>query len=88
MNNQKATLSTTKENQSALEHYVTESIISNIREYRIAYGISQRELSRRTGVTQNIISRMESGLTIPHLSTLMKLLEALNLNIKVSIGPK
>lgn len=65
----------------------TNYIVSNIRSYRIAQGISQSELSRRSGVPQKTISRMENGLSSPALSTLIKLLNTLHLDISINIKP-
>jgi len=41
-------------------------------------GMSQRELSRQSGVAQKTISRIYSGIDIPHMSTLYELAKALN----------
>lgn len=41
-------------------------------------GISQRELSRQSGVAQKTISRIYSGMDIPHMSTLYELAKVLN----------
>jgi transcriptional regulator with XRE-family HTH domain len=45
-------------------------------EARLAAGLSQRELSRRTGVPQAAISRIEHGLVSPRVQTLDRLLRA------------
>lgn len=71
-----------------IDNFIMESIVSKIRAYRIFYGVSQRELSRKSGVTQNIISRMENGVAIPQLSTLVKLLNTLDLDIEIHVKPR
>lgn len=43
--------------------------------------ISQFELSLKTGLTTRTISRIESGIIDPKLSTLMKISEALGLEL-------
>jgi len=47
-----------------------------LREARRAAKFSQRELSRRAGVPQAAISRVESGLVSPRFDTLDRLLRA------------
>ncbi len=70
------------------EAFLIESLIGKVRAYRIFFGISQRELSRISGVTQNIISRMENGLITPHIQTIFKLLNALDLDIEINVQPR
>lgn len=70
------------------EEFLLESLIGKLRAYRIFFGISQRELSRKSGVTQNIISRMENGTYTPKLQTLVKLLSALDLDLEINIKPR
>ncbi|WP_137743319.1 helix-turn-helix domain-containing protein [Robertmurraya siralis] len=45
--------------------------------------ISQRELSRMTGVAQKTISRIESGIDVPTIETLGKLAHALGMKITI-----
>lgn len=77
-----------KEAAQDIEEFISGNLISKIRAYRVFFGVSQRELSRRSGVTQNIISRMENGLATPQLPTLMKLLNALELDIEINVTPR
>lgn len=77
-----------KEIQVDLDQYIATTIISKIIHYRKLVGVSQRELSRRSNVTQNIISRMENGIAIPQLGTLSKLLNALELTVELDIKGK
>ena len=46
-------------------------------------GLSQRELSRRAGVPQSTISRIESGLVSPSIQTLEKLVRACGMELEV-----
>jgi transcriptional regulator with XRE-family HTH domain len=44
--------------------------------------LSQEALAKRIGVRQYAISRYESGRTAPHLTTLLKLAQALSVNVR------
>ena len=74
-----------KEKSKDLTNYLLEDLISKIRNHRIHQGFSQRELSRISGVTQNIISRMENLVAIPEFATMIKLIQALDLDIEIII---
>lgn len=55
--------------------------------YKIKYerckrDISQLDLSIKTGLTTRTISRLECGVIDPKLSTLIKIANALNLDVK------
>ena len=52
---------------------------------RRAAGLSQRELSRRTGVPQSAIARIERGLQVPRIDTLERLLKACGFELR--LGP-
>lgn len=45
--------------------------------------MTQTELSKKTGLTQSVISRVEKGVHSPSVSTLVKLLTPLGYTIKV-----
>lgn len=79
---------TKKVKDQSLTEYLNDSLISAIQAHRIHKGISQRKLSRMSGVTQNIISRMENRLAIPHFETLIKLAETLDLDVQLVVKPK
>ena len=53
------------------------------REARLAAGVSQAELARRTGIQQAAISRFEQGKSNPTLETLADLAEGIGLSLKV-----
>ena len=63
-------------------------VIEQLKQVRESRKISQRELSKRCGVPQKTISRIESGVDIPKLSTLSKISEALDLSLRVELVPK
>lgn len=52
---------------------------------RRAAGLSQRELSRRTGVPQSAIARIERRQQVPRADTLEKLLKACGFELR--LGP-
>lgn len=52
---------------------------------RIKAGVSQRELARRAGVPQTMISRIESGKQQPSLPTLSRVLAAIDLDLRIRL---
>jgi transcriptional regulator with XRE-family HTH domain len=61
--------------------YKGELITHQLRAVREAAGISQRELSARSGLTQSHISQIERGATEPGLSSLIDVARALELEL-------
>lgn len=57
------------------------NIIVKIIEKRLFLKMSQRELAKKTGIKQQMIARIEKMESIPRLYTLIKVLNALDLNI-------
>ena len=57
---------------------------SQVNQARRAAGLSQRELSRRTGVPQSAIARIEGGRQIPRADTLEKLLKACGFELRLA----
>ena len=53
---------------------------------RQAAGLSQQELSRKSGITQSDISKMESGKANPSIRTLRKLANALNKTLHIEFA--
>ena len=51
---------------------------------RLRKGVTQEDLARALGTTQSAISRMESGVFDPRLSSLRKLAAALDLRIEIT----
>ena len=64
------------------------ALIGEIIKARQEKGISQRQLGEMSGVKQPIIARMESGKTIPNLSTVLKVLVALGKTLYIGDLPK
>jgi transcriptional regulator with XRE-family HTH domain len=63
--------------------YVTEQILENLRDARVRKGLSQRELSARSGVPQSHISKIESGGVDLRVSSLIALLD-----LELLVAPK
>lgn len=64
--------------------YVTEQILQSLREARVRKGLSQRELSARSGVPQSHISKIESGGVDLRISSLIALARVLELELFVA----
>lgn len=58
-------------------------IVADITELRQSKGISQQELANMTGIKQPVIARMEKGTTNPRLDTVIKIVEALDYELKI-----
>jgi ribosome-binding protein aMBF1 (putative translation factor) len=58
-----------------------------VRAAREAAGISQRELARRIGTSQAVITRLEAGGVGATLTTLQRVATALELEVKVELRP-
>ena len=63
--------------------YATQDIIDALKSARAANDLSQRALSKRTGVPQSHISKIESGGADIRLSSLIELARALDLDLKL-----
>ena len=50
---------------------------------RKAQGLTQKELSDKTGIKQPVISRFERGDTMSQIDTLIKLVAAMNMEMQV-----
>lgn len=61
---------------------------ASLREARLAAGLTQRDVRRRTGLDIASISRIESGDANPGLKTLLKLAHALGVPLTVPAGAK
>jgi|GEM_PF-677153 len=57
------------------------NIGNNVREIRMSKGLHQRMLARYSGLTQNYISQIESGLRSPSLEALKSIAHGLSVNI-------
>lgn len=66
-------------------HYMTLSIINQIKERRKVLTISQETLAEISGVGLRTLKQFESGKGNPTLETLQKLCDALGLEIKLEV---
>ena len=62
------------------------SMTYRIKEMLNQKGISQKELSEITGITQADISRLESGNSNPTINTIQRIATGLGINIQVNFG--
>lgn len=65
--------------QTRLEYQIARELIK----IRIERGLSQKDVARRIKTTQSVISRVENAKTIPTLSFLKRIAEALNFELHV-----
>ncbi len=63
------------------------AIIRAILDARIETGLTQKELSERTGIAQGDISKLENGSANPSLKTLQRLAAGMNMQLKVDFIP-
>ena len=61
--------------------YATEDVVSTLRTAREAKGLSQRELSAKSGVPQGHISKIENGAVDLRVSSLIALARILDLEL-------
>ena len=61
------------------EHAIIQAIINA----RKQSGLTQKELSKRTGIAQGDISKIEKGNANPSLKTLRRLAEGMNMKLKI-----
>ena len=63
--------------------YLNDQLLKSLREARQRKGLSQRELSARSGVPQSHISRIESGEVDLRVSSLVALARVLELELEL-----
>ena len=63
--------------------YATQNIIDALKSARVAKGLSQQALGRRTGVPQSHVSKIENGGADIRLSSLVELARALDLDLRL-----
>ena len=64
------------------------AVIQAIIDARRMSGLTQKELSERTGIAQGDISKLERGSANPSLRTLQRLAAGMGMNLQVSFVPK
>ena len=65
------------------EHAVIQAII----DARLQAGLTQKELSERTGIAQGDISKLENGNANPSICTLQRLASGMGMTLKVEFLP-
>lgn len=63
------------------------SIISELARARREIGITQKELAKRTGITQADISRLERGNANPSVKTLQRLAAGMGMVLTMELQP-
>lgn len=63
------------------------AIVQALIDTRKNAGLTQKQLSERTGITQSDISKLESGDGDPSLKTLKRLAAAMDMTIKIEFTP-
>ena len=63
------------------------AIVQAIIDARKNVGLTQRQLSKRTGIAQSDISKLENGNGNPSLKTLKRLASAMNMTLKLEFLP-
>jgi predicted transcriptional regulator len=64
------------------------AILQALIEARESTGITQKELSRRSGIHQGDISKLENGNANPSLRTLRRFAKALGKNLRIEFVPR
>ena len=64
-----------------------DEIIQALIDARRASGMTQKELSKLTGIAQGDISKLEKGNANPSLRTLIRLAEGMGMQLKVEFCP-
>ncbi len=88
----KTTFQDWQEQQEQDPDFVAESleleIGYQIARLRILQGLTQEELAEKVGTRQPSIARLESGRSLPSLSFLEKIADALDAEMEIKIVPK
>lgn len=64
------------------------NIMRAIMDARISAGMTQTELSQKSGISQADISRLENGTRNPSLAILKRLANAMNTSLRIEFIPK
>ena len=61
---------------------------ANLIRLRLAKGLTQEDLAKMLNTKQESIARLENGGSLPSLSTMKKLAEALDADLEINLRPK
>lgn len=75
-------------NVSVMPVYAPASVkLTRLREWRRRRALTQRELAEKAGISKVTVSRIETGLEEPHISTIRSLAAALNVRADQLMPP-
>ena len=74
-----------KKEQERLELEI--SVMQAMIDARKSTGLTQKQLSEKTGITQADISKLESGNANPSLRTLQRLASGMGMKVKIEFQP-
>ena len=63
------------------------SVMQAMIDARKSAGLTQKQLSEKTGITQADISKLESGNANPSLRTLLRLASGMGMKVKIEFRP-
>ena len=63
-------------------------LVSDLIRLRLSKGLTQEELARKVHTRQSAIARLESASSLPSLSTIKRVAEALDADLDIVIRPK
>jgi DNA-binding XRE family transcriptional regulator len=63
-------------------------LAANLISLRLAKGLTQEDLAKMLNTKQESIARLENGGSLPSLSTMKKLAEALDAELEINLRPK
>ena len=63
------------------------ALANRLVQYRIDHGLTQSQLARRIGIRQPAVARLEAGEHMPTIRTLLRIAEALDIEILLDIKP-
>jgi transcriptional regulator with XRE-family HTH domain len=63
--------------------YTILELVGKLMAYRNQQKISQRELSEKTGVAQKTISRIENGVDLPSIETIIRLADGIGYELSL-----
>ena len=64
------------------------ALINSLMSARVKSGLTQKELSIRSGIDQANISKIETGVYNPTLNILRKLADAMNMDLRIEFVPR
>jgi len=63
-------------------------LVSDLIRLRLAKGMTQEQLARLLNTKQESIARLESGASLPSLSTVKKVADALDAELEINLRPR